>query len=118
MSPITSHLPCLVLVVLAPLGGAENNALLSGKAGGSESVTAGPNLDVSKECGLQGETLIALNQSHPRSVADGSNEIFRLPVRGSFSADGLPQRLGYGRGIHGKCLLDHPCGRQRAVLYR
>src|SRR6202521_1002654 len=45
------------------------------------------NVDVSNECGPQSETFIAINTSHPRMIAGGSNEIFRLPMRGYFSTD-------------------------------
>jgi hypothetical protein len=50
--------------------------------------SVGTNVDVSNECGPQSETFIALNASHPRVLAGGSNEIFRLPMRGYFSGDG------------------------------
>ena len=45
------------------------------------------NVDVSNECGPQSETYIAINPSRPRQLAAGSNEIFRLPMRGYFSTD-------------------------------
>jgi len=48
----------------------------------------GPNVDVSNECGPQSETYIALNPAQPKMLAGGSNEIFRLPMRGYFSNDG------------------------------
>src|SRR5712692_10559349 len=32
--------------------------------------------------------VLTLNPSHPRALAAGSNEIFRLPMRGYFSTDG------------------------------
>src|SRR5215468_11035798 len=61
----------------------------SGSLGGpSSSVTVGANVDVSNECGPQSETFITLNHSNPQSLAAGSNEIFRLPMRGYFSFDG------------------------------
>ena len=50
--------------------------------------TFGTNVDVSNECGPQSETFIAINTRNPKIVAAGSNEIFRLPMRGYFSADG------------------------------
>lgn len=52
------------------------------------SLQAGPNVDVSNECGPQSETYITLNPNHPATLAAGSNEIFRLPMRGYFSTDG------------------------------
>ena len=56
--------------------------------GSSSSVTVGSNVDVSNECGPQSETFITLNPNRPRTLAAGSNEIFRLPMRGYFSSDG------------------------------
>jgi len=50
-------------------------------------LTESTNADASNECGPQSETFIAINPSHPRSLAGGSNEIFRLPMRGYFSSD-------------------------------
>lgn len=46
------------------------------------SVAAGANVNVSNECGPQSETFIAIDPSSPRRLAGGSNEIFRLPMRG------------------------------------
>src|ERR1035437_9600126 len=46
------------------------------------------NVDVSNECGPQSETYNTVNPSDPASLAAGSNEIFRLPMRGYFSSDG------------------------------
>src|SRR5262245_36551507 len=46
------------------------------------------NVDVSNECGPQSETFIAINQNKPKVLAAGSNEIFRLPMRGYFSTNG------------------------------
>src|SRR6266851_511437 len=63
-----------------------NGALAGG--GATSSVTVGGNVDVSNECGPQSETYITLNPANPRSLAAGSNEIFRLPMRGYFSGDG------------------------------
>lgn len=54
----------------------------------TSSVTVGPNLDVSNECGPQSETFIAVNLSNTNVLTSGSNEIFRLPMRGYFSSDG------------------------------
>ena len=52
------------------------------------SVNVGSNVDVSNECGPQSETFIAINTQNPTILAGGSNEIFRLPMRGYFSTDG------------------------------
>jgi hypothetical protein len=73
----------------------------------ARAATAGPNVDVSNECGPQSETFITLNTIHPTSVAGGSNEIFRLPMRGYSSPDGgntwtgvdLPLPPAIGNGI-------------------
>jgi len=54
----------------------------------TSSVSAGANTDASNECGPQSETFITLNTMNPSSVAGGSNEIFRLPMRGYSSQDG------------------------------
>jgi hypothetical protein len=62
--------------------GAENNA------GTGKSLAVGANVDVSNECGPQSETYAAINPSAPSNLAGGSNEIFRLPMRGYFSTDG------------------------------
>lgn len=56
--------------------------------GASSSVTIGSNVDVSNECGPQSETYITINPSQPSTLAAGSNEIFRDPMRGYFSSDG------------------------------
>src|SRR4051812_40502444 len=48
----------------------------------------GSNVDVSNECGPQSETFITINTRNPSNIAGGSNEIFRLPMRGYFSTDG------------------------------
>src|SRR5258708_16446047 len=53
----------------------------------SSGLSVGANVDVSNECGPQSETFIALNASQPHMLAGGSNEIFRLPMRGYFSRD-------------------------------
>ncbi len=75
----------------------------SGQAG----VQVGPNVDASNECGPQSETYITINPTHPTTVAAGSNEIFRLPMRGYSSFDGgaswsgvdLPLPPAKGNGI-------------------
>lgn len=74
------------------------------KSGSGGSMTAGANVDVSNECGPQSETYISLNPSAPSVLAGGSNEIYRLPMRGYYSRDGgstwggvdlpLPQAIG------------------------
>jgi hypothetical protein len=56
--------------------------------GAASSITVGPNVDVSNECGPQSETFITLNPSNAKVLTAGSNEIFRLPMRGYFSSDG------------------------------
>jgi hypothetical protein len=58
-------------------------------AGGAprSSLTVGSNVDVSNECGPQSETYITLNPASAKYIAAGSNEIFRLPMRGYFSTD-------------------------------
>lgn len=57
-------------------------------SGTNSSKSIGGNVDVSNECGPQSETYITLNTANPRQLAGGSNEIFRLPMRGYASADG------------------------------
>jgi hypothetical protein len=56
-----------------------------GKA--SVSVSVGGNVNASNECGPQSETYVAINPSAPAVLAGGSNEIYRLPMRGYHSAD-------------------------------
>ena len=53
----------------------------------NNSLSVGNNVDVSNECGPQSETFVAINPSSPAVLAGGSNEIFRLPMRGYFSTD-------------------------------
>src|SRR5215212_938547 len=65
----------------------KNNAPL-GDGGATTSLGFGNNVDVSNECGPQSETYITLNPSNPRQLAAGSNEIFRLPMRGYYSSKG------------------------------
>src|SRR5260370_22354099 len=57
--------------------------------GGGPTVSSavGANVDVSNECGPQSETFTAINPNRPKQLAAGSNEIFRLPMRGYFSSD-------------------------------
>lgn len=57
-------------------------------AGPTTSVSVGGNVDVSNECGPQSETFITINPNLPSILAAGSNEIFRLPMRGYFSTNG------------------------------
>src|SRR5262245_41699120 len=56
--------------------------------GKASSVKVGANINVSEEAGPQSETSIAINPNNPNQIAGGSNEIFRLPMRGYFSSDG------------------------------
>src|SRR2546428_5860881 len=56
--------------------------------GSTSSVSVGTNVDVSNECGPQSETYITINPANTKNLAGGSNEIFRLPMRGYFSTDG------------------------------
>src|SRR5689334_13816138 len=56
--------------------------------GPKSSVKVGANIDVSNEAGPQSETNIAINPANPKQIVAGSNEIFRLPMRGYFSSDG------------------------------
>ncbi|HMF91037.1 MAG TPA: sialidase family protein [Candidatus Angelobacter sp.] len=56
-------------------------------AGPNLSLSVGSNVDVSNECGPQSETFITINPNSPNILAAGSNEIFRLPMRGYFSTD-------------------------------
>src|SRR5438067_9176064 len=59
-------------------------------AGGSTTTSAadGNDVDVSNECAPQSETYITLNTANAKQLAAGSNEIFRLPMRGYYSGDG------------------------------
>jgi hypothetical protein len=56
--------------------------------GTTHSVAVGSNIDVSNEPGPQSETSISVNPQSPAQIVAGSNEIFRLPMRGYFSSDG------------------------------
>lgn len=74
---------------------------------GQPGLQAGPNVDASNECGPQSETYITVNSARPNMLAAGSNEIFRLPMRGYFSPDGgstwggvdLPLPAAKGNGV-------------------
>src|SRR5438067_1677814 len=65
---------------------AHNGPTIGG--GPSASLNFQGNVDVSNECGPQSETFITLNSAQPKILAAGSNEIFRLPMRGYFSSNG------------------------------
>jgi hypothetical protein len=65
----------------------KNNGPVAG-GGPSVSLNFGSNVDVSNECGPQSETFITLNPNRSSTMAAGSNEIFRNPMRGYFSSDG------------------------------
>src|SRR5438477_11603877 len=58
-----------------------------GEGGSISSISFGSNVDLSNECGPQSETYITLNSRAPKMLAAGSNEIFRLPMRGYFSGN-------------------------------
>src|SRR6267143_1695758 len=62
------------------------NSGSDGSAGTTTSVTFGTNVDVSNECGPQSETFITIDPNRSKTLAAGSNEIFRLPMRGYFSS--------------------------------
>ena len=64
-----------------------SNGAKSG-GGATKSVSVGANVDVSNEAGPQSETSIAINPRNTSQVVAGSNEIYRLPMRGYFSSDG------------------------------
>jgi hypothetical protein len=81
---VTADRPTWWAKYLALTSGSFNPAEVSTPA----TVTVGPNVDVSNEEGPQSETSIAINPSNPSQVVAGSNEIFRLPMRGYFSSDG------------------------------
>jgi hypothetical protein len=95
-----------------PLWWAKYQTLLqhgaNASAGNTVSTPAvGSNIDVSNECGPQSETYVTLNTLNPQALAGGSNEIFRLPMRGYSSLDGgknwtgvdLPLPPAIGNGI-------------------
>src|SRR5947209_12251852 len=54
----------------------------------TSSVSFGSNIDISNECGPQSESFIARSPAASHALAAGSNEIFRLPMRGYFQAKG------------------------------
>jgi hypothetical protein len=74
---------------------------------GQTGIKVGSNVDMSNECGPQSETFMAINPSQPKTLAGGSNEIFRLPMRGYFSTDAgntwggvdLPLPPAKGKGL-------------------
>ncbi len=59
----------------------------SGNSGLTKSLAVSSNADASNECGPQSETYITINPSSSSNLAGGSNEIFRLPMRGYFSSN-------------------------------
>src|SRR4051812_36735220 len=64
-----------------------------GPTGAGSPQTVGSNVDVSNECGPQSEPSLTLTPLPPQTRAGGSNEISRLPMRGSASSDdGSPWR--------------------------
>jgi len=93
-------LPLLAALPVAALAGTGNDPTWWSKyeylskagpdpaAGATASTWWGANVDVSNECGPQSETYITLDPNRPKVLAAGSNEIYRLPMRGYFSADG------------------------------
>src|SRR5258708_16986144 len=72
------------------------NGAVTGSAPTGFAAAAGPNVDVSNECGPQSETFITLNTRHPNSIARGSYEISRLPMRGYWSPAGANSWAGFG----------------------
>lgn len=73
-----------------PTWWAKYQTLLNGadkKAGTTSALAAGANADASNECGPQSETYLTINPSAPSNLAAGSNEIYRLPMRGYYSSD-------------------------------
>lgn len=63
-------------------------------AGTTASNLVGANVDVSNECGPQSETYITMNPLRSKSLAGGSNEIFRDPMRAYASFDGGASWVG------------------------
>jgi hypothetical protein len=77
---------------LQPRWWAKYQTLLQNGANAAAGLTSsapvvGANVDVSNECGPQSETFITLNTRNSNALAGGSNEIFRLPMRGYSSSD-------------------------------
>jgi len=58
------------------------------KTATTSQIKVGPNVDMSNEDGPQSETSITVNPNNTSILVGGSNEIFRLPMRGYFSNDG------------------------------
>src|SRR5712691_344213 len=58
------------------------------KTATTSQIKGGPNVDMSNEDGPQSETSITVNPNNTGILVGGSNEIFRLPMRGYFSNDG------------------------------
>jgi hypothetical protein len=61
---------------------------VSSKTTPQSQVSTGANIDMSNEDGPQSETSITVNPNNTSMLVGGSNEIFRLPMRGYFSSDG------------------------------
>lgn len=74
----------------APSWWAKYQALLTRTSplAASSPLSIGPNVDASNEDGPQSETSITVDPNRPSQLVGGSNEIFRLPMRGYFSSDG------------------------------
>ena len=87
--------------------------------GTTTSISVGSNVDVSNECGPQSETFITINPNKPKTLAAGSNEIFRLPMRGYFSSNsgsawgGVDLPLPLAKGSNGIDFGSDPTLRQR-----
>lgn len=101
-SVLRTLLPCIAVVSLTTAMVAQtNNPNLptwwnkfqqlvnrgANNTGSLGALSADTNADASNECGPQSETFITLNPNQPTTLAGGSNEIFRLPMRGYFSTD-------------------------------
>ena len=65
----------------------------------TSSLAFGSNVDVSNECGPQSETFITINPNKPSILAAGSNEIFRLPMRGYYSSNSGTSRSSLGASV-------------------